>query len=165
MCINFPFTQKSAHLAKSYWKEGRRFVVWGRDELCISDCVKKEEKDETQYFTGSNVNEIPEDFVLEETNININEATEVNGDVALTGNININNAFMAVGDIVFDGDVKNSNNSVIYSKYGSIVIDSQNVNLNGLVYAPFGDVVVKGQNLNLNSVIIIANKITCFKSA
>lgn len=117
-------------------------------------------KIETQYFSGSNVNEIPEDFVLEETNININEATEVNGDVALTGNININNAFMAVGDIVFDGDVKNSNNSVIYSKYGSIVIDSQNVNLNGLVYAPFGDVVVKGQNLNLNSVIIIANKIT-----
>ena len=97
---------------------------------------------------------------MEETNININEATEVNGDVSLTGNININNAFMAVGDIVFDGDVKNSNNSVIFSKYGDIVIDSQNVNLNGLVYAPFGEVVVTGQNLNLNSVIIIANKIT-----
>ena len=117
-------------------------------------------KIERQYFTGNNVNEIPEDYILEETNININEATEVNGNVALTGNININNAFMAVGDIVFDGDVKNSNNSVIFSKYGDIVIDSQNVNLNGLVYAPFGDVVITGQNLNLNSVIIIANKIT-----
>lgn len=67
---------------------------------------------------------------------------------------------MAVGDIMFDGDVKNSNNSVIFSKYGDIVIDSQNVNLNGLVYAPFGEVVVTGQNINLNSVIIIANKIT-----
>lgn len=118
-----------------------------------------QQKIENKYFSG-NVKEIEEDYILEETNININEATEVNGDVALTGNININDAFMAVGDIVFDGDVKNSNNSVIFSKYGNIVIDSQNVNLNGLVYAPFGDVVVSGQNLNLNSVIIIANKIT-----
>lgn len=117
-------------------------------------------KIEAQYFSGNNVNEIQDDYILEETNININEATEVNGEVCLTGNININNAFMAVGDVVFDGDVKNSNNSVIFSKYGSIVIDSQNVNLNGLVYAPFGDVVITGQNLNLNSVIIIANKIT-----
>lgn len=117
-------------------------------------------KIEKQYFLGNNVNEIQEDYILEETNININQATEVNGDVSLTGNININNAFMAIGDILFDGDVKNSNNSVIFSKYGNIVINSQNVNLNGLVYAPFGEVVVTGQNLNLNSVIIIANKIT-----
>ena len=133
---------------------GTKLECAGKEMIYISGKI------ETQYFSGNNVNEIPEDYVLEETNININEATEVNGDVSLTGNININNAFMAVGDIVFDGDVKNSNNSVIFSKYGDIVVDSQNVNLNGLVYAPFGEVVVTGQNLNLNSVIIIANKIT-----
>lgn len=154
-CVNGSVaTNGSIAASGNFNVNGTRLEHAGEKMIYISGKI------ETQYFSGSNVNEIPEDFVLEETNININEATEVNGDVALTGNININNAFMAVGDIVFDGDVKNSNNSVIYSKYGSIVIDSQNVNLNGLVYAPFGDVVVKGQNLNLNSVIIIANKIT-----
>ena len=48
-----------------------------------------QQKIENKYFSG-NVKEIEEDYILEETNININEATEVNGDVALTGNININ---------------------------------------------------------------------------
>ncbi len=124
------------------------------------DMIYIPEKIQTTYFTGVNVVEISEDYIVEENNININEATEVAGEISLIGNININNAVMASGDIIFDGDVKNSNNSVIYSKYGDIIINSQNVNLNGLVYAPFGDVVVTGQNLNLNSVIIIADKIT-----
>lgn len=48
---------------------------------------------------------------------------------------------------------------MIYSKYGNIVIDSTNVNLNGLVYAPFGSVDVKAMNLNLNNVVIIADSI------
>lgn len=129
-------------------------------EHAEQDMIYIPEKIQTEYFTGSNVVEIAEDYIVEETNININEATEVAGEISLIGNININNAVMASGDIIFDGDVKNSNNSVIYSKYGDIIINSQNVNLNGLVYAPFGDVVVTGQNLNLNSVIIIADKIT-----
>ena len=60
----------------------------------------------------------------------------------------------------FNGEVKNTNDSVIFSKYGDIVIDSTNVNLNGLVYAPFGSVEVKAMNLNLNNVVIIADSIT-----
>ena len=51
--------------------------------------------------------------------------------------------------------MKNSNDSIIYSKYGDIVIDSLNVNLNGLIYAPFGNVEIKAQNLNLNNIVII----------
>ena len=49
---------------------------------------------------------------------------------------------------------------MIFSKYGDIIIESQNLNLNGLVYAPFGDVVVTAQNLNLNNVVIISDTIT-----
>lgn len=92
-------------------------------------------------------------------NINISTPTEVLGEAELTGNININTALKAFEDITLNGEVKNTNDSVIYPKYGDIVIDSTNVNLNGLVYAPFGSVDVKAMNLNLNNVVIIADSI------
>lgn len=60
---------------------------------------------------------------------------------------------------------KNTSGSVIFSEYGDIVIDSQNVNLNGLVYAPFGTVDITAQNLNLNNVIIIADSISLSTSS
>lgn len=118
------------------------------------------DKIESQYFTGSKVDESANDYTLEETNININTPTEVFGEATLTGNININTALKAFEDVNLYGEVKNTNDSVIFSKYGDIIIDSQNVNLNGLVYAPFGDVQITAQNLNLNHVVIIADTIT-----
>ncbi len=82
------------------------------------------------------------------------------GETTLTGNININTALKALEDINLYGEVKNTNDSVLFSKYGDITIDSQNVNISGLVYAPFGDVTITAQNLNLNNVVIIADRIT-----
>ena len=118
------------------------------------------DKIDDQYFSVSNVEEHDEDYTLEELNININIPTEVQGETTLTGNININSALKAMEDVNLYGEVKNTNDSVIFSKYGDIIIDSQNVNLNGLVYAPFGKVTITAQNLNLNNVIIIADSIT-----
>lgn len=118
------------------------------------------DKIDTQYFSVPNVEEHEEDYTLDELNININVPTEVQGDATLTGNININNALKALENINLYGEVKNTNDSVIFSEYGDIIIDSQNVNLNGLVYAPFGTVNITAQNLNLNNVTIIANKIS-----
>lgn len=106
------------------------------------------DKIDNQYFTASNVDAHDEDYILNELNININVPTEVEGEATLTGNININNALKALEDVNLYGEVKNTNDSVIFSKYGDIVIDSQNVNLNGLVYAPFGSVIINAQNLN-----------------
>ena len=117
------------------------------------------DKIDTKYFSGNNVEEHTEDYFLDELNININTPTEVLGEAELTGNININTALKAFEDVTLNGEVKNTNDSVIYSKYGDIVIDSTNVNLNGLVYAPFGSVEVKAMNLNLNNVVIIADSI------
>ena len=117
------------------------------------------DKIDTKYFSGNNVEEHTEDCFLDELNININTPTEVLGEAELTGNININTALKAFEDVTLNGEVKNTNDSVIYSKYGDIVIDSTNVNLNGLVYAPFGSVEVKAMNLNLNNVVIIADSI------
>ena len=118
------------------------------------------DKIDTQYFSDSNVDEHKEDYTLEEMNININRPTEIIGEATLTGNININTALKALEDVNLNGEVKNTNNSVIFSKYGDIVIDSLNVNLNGLIYAPFGNVEITAQNLNLNNVVIIADSIT-----
>lgn len=117
------------------------------------------DKIENQYFSALNVEEHNEDYTLDELNININVPTEVNGEATLTGNININNALKVLEDVKLYGEVKNTNDSIIFSKYGDIVIDSQNVNLNGLVYAPFGTVNITAQNLNLNNVVIIADSI------
>ncbi len=118
---------------------------------------------DNQYFSASNVDEHDEDYILDEMNININVPTEVQGEATLTGNININNALKALEDVNLYGEVKNTNDSVIFSKYGDIFIESQNVNLNGLIYAPFGNVTINAQNLNLNNVVIIAESIvlTC----
>ena len=117
------------------------------------------DKIDTKYFSGNNVEEHTEDYVLDELNINIITPTEVLGEAELTGNININTALKAFEDVTLNGEVNNTNDSVIFSKYGDIVIDSTNVNLNGLVYAPFGSVEVKAMNLNLNNVVIIADSI------
>ena len=121
------------------------------------------DKIDNQYFSASNVEEYDEDFTLDELNININVPTEVQGEATLTGNININNALKALEDVNLYGEVKNTNDSVIFSKYGDINIESENVNLNGLIYAPFGCVNINAKNLNLNSVVIIADSIvlTC----
>lgn len=115
---------------------------------------------EKQYFATQNVDKHDADYALDETNININIPTEIIGEATLIGNININSALKALENVNLYGEVKNTNDSVIFSKYGDIIIDSQNVNLNGLVYAPFGKVDIKAQNLNLNNVIIIADSIT-----
>ena len=121
------------------------------------------DKIDNQYFSILNVEEYDEDYILDEMNININVPTEIQGEATLTGNININTAFKALKDVNLYGEVKNTNDSIIFSKYGDISIDSPNVNLNGLVYAPFGCVNITAQNLNLNNVVIIAESIvlTC----
>ena len=121
------------------------------------------DKIDNQYFLTSNIDEHEEDYILDEMNININVPTEVQGEAKLTGNININSALKALEDVNLYGEVKNTNDAIIFSQYGDIIIDSQNVNLNGLIYAPFGNVNITAQNLNLNNVVIIAESIvlTC----
>lgn len=118
------------------------------------------DKINNQYFMDVNVDEFEDNYNIEETNINITTSTEVLGEASLTGNITISAAFKALDDISFSGDVENTDNSVIFSQFGNINIDSQNISLNGLVYAPNGCVDISAQNLNMNSVVIIADSIS-----
>ena len=94
------------------------------------------DKIDNQYFSTSDIDEHNEDYILDEMNININNALKVFEGVNLYG------------------EVKNTNDSVIFSKYGDIVIDSQNINLNELVYAPFGKVEITAQNLSTSIMLL-----------
>ncbi len=116
-------------------------------------------KIDSRYFT-SHVDTYFEDYFLEDTNININIPIEAEGNIGLTGNINITSGIKALNDVVLSGNVENSQDSVICAETGDIIINTDNVNLNGLVYAPNGCVNITAQNLNINSVIIIADTIT-----
>ena len=104
------------------------------------------DKIDNQYFNASNVDIHNEDYKLDELNININVPTEVQGEATLSGNIHINNALKSMEDISLYGKVKSTNNSVIFSKYRDVIIDSQNANLNGLICVPFGKVIINAQN-------------------
>ena len=74
--------------------------------------------------------------------------------------INLNTQVKAQEDILLMGNVLNTNESIIASETGDIIIDSMNVNLSGLIYAPEGNVSINAQNVNMNNIIIIAQTIT-----
>ena len=133
---------------------GSKLEAVGEDMIYIFDKIDDE------YFSSNDVDSFDDDYTLDEQNITIDTPTEVEGEATLTGNININTALKALENVELYGEVKNTNDSVVFSKYGDVVIDSTNVNLNGLVYAPFGDVVITANNLNFNNVVIIAQHIT-----
>lgn len=97
---------------------------------------------------------------ISQPNINMNTPVDVSGDASLKGNVNISSSVKADSDIVISGNVNNVNNSVLYSEFGDIIIDSNNVNLTGIVYAPLGNVEITANNINLNNVVIIADTIT-----
>ena len=77
----------------------------------------------------------------------------------IKGNINISSGLKALNDVNLSGNVENTQHSAISSQTGDIIINTDNVNLNGIVYAPYGCVNISAMNLNMNSVIIIADKI------
>ena len=80
------------------------------------------------YFSGADVKIYTDDYSYEDININIDDPMNVQGDLTLTGNINLTTAIKAADDVMLNGEVKNTNESVICSENGDIVIDSANVN-------------------------------------
>lgn len=109
------------------------------------------------YFSSGNVEEHNSNYAIKDTNININNPTKISGKLGLYGNVALNSGLMAAGDIKINGDVKNTNNAVLYSRYGDIDISCNNVNLNGLIYAPFGTIYISAQNVNINGIVIASN--------
>lgn len=112
------------------------------------------------YFSGDNVIVYPEDYSNNDMNINLNIPMDVRGTLELTGNISLNTELKTENNIHLTGDAINSNNSIITSQTGDIIIDGMNVNLNGLIYAPDGNILINAQNVNMNNVILIGQTIT-----
>ncbi|MCQ2417905.1 MAG: hypothetical protein MJ071_08885 [Oscillospiraceae bacterium] len=130
---------------------GKAIENAGQDMLYLNSQMNN------MYFSNA---ETMDSLNLAKSNINVGYAVDVNGSASLKGNVNISSAVKAAGDITIDGNCSNAQNAVLYSAFGDIIIDSNNVNLNGIVYAPFGDVVITANNINLNNVVIIADTIT-----
>ena len=121
-------------------------------------------KIESTYFSGGNVDIYDTDYEQSGTNINLNKAIRVNGNLSLNGgNINpaSNLAIMATGNISLLCDTINANNNIIYSKQGNVEIEFPGTaSLQGLIYAPHGNVTISAQGVNLNGVVIIAKNVT-----
>ena len=123
----------------------------GKDMLFIGDKITD------KYFsTAKEVDTL--DFAG--VNVSVNTPFEVKGSAKIDGNANINASIKAEDDITISGNVNNTSNSVIYSEFGDVVMDSTNVNLSGMIYAPLGNVEINAQSINLNNVVIIADTIT-----
>ena len=112
-----------------------------------------------RFFSEDNVESYSEDYVIEDTNINVTVPMDVDGTLEFMGNVNISSSITVLDNIIFNGEVENSSNSIICSETGNITIDTTNVNLNGLIYAPNGCVNISAQNLCLNNIIVIADSI------
>lgn len=128
-------------------------------ENADSDMIYIFDRIEEKYFSGASLNEVENDYISEEEQINIDTPMVISGETSLTGEINVDSALKSLEDVTLKGDVKNKNNSLIFSKYGDISIEYEQLNLNGLIYAPKGTVTIKADSLTLNSVVIIADKI------
>ena len=111
----------------------------------------------SQYFANAQTFDT---LQLSGHNLNLNRTMDVSGEASLQGNVNMNASLRADSDISISGNVSNFNNAVLYSEFGDITIDCNNVSLTGLIYAPLGDVVITANNINLNNVVVIADTIT-----
>ena len=111
----------------------------------------------SRYFANAKTAEV---LNISNHNVNLNTTYDVAGAVSLKGNLNMNASVRADADISISGNVSNFNNAVLYSEFGDVVIDCNNVSFTGLIYAPLGDVVITANNINLNNTVIIADTIT-----
>ena len=111
----------------------------------------------SRYFANA---QTVDDLIISDHNVNLNRTYDAAGEAVLKGNVNVNASIRADADISISGNVSNFNNAVLYSEFGDIVIDCNNVSLTGLIYAPLGDVVINANNINLNNVVVIADTIT-----
>jgi len=109
-----------------------------------------------KYFTDD-CQTYNENLVLSELNNNINQPVYVVGKINIDGNLALNSAIGAVSDITLSNGNFNSNNSVIYSKFGNIRLEGEQISVNGLVYAPFGNVIIDCTDFNTNGLIIAQN--------
>lgn len=130
---------------------GKKTENAGKEMLFIGDKLT------ASYFGGA---EVSDGLNLSKSNINLNKPLDVIGDASLNGNLNLSAPIKADADINISGNVSNVNSPVLYSEFGDITIDCNNVNLNGIVYAPLGNVEIRANNINLNNTVIIADTIT-----
>lgn len=154
LCINGNVhTNKEGVFTAANWNQNGT-ITTGAD---IDERIKHvyvDSKVMSTYFT-ENCTLYEDTYVLSEMNIHVNNPVFARHSIELHGNITLNSYLGTYMDINITGEVENANNAVLYSKFGDITIDTDNVaNMNGLVYAPLGTVTIDASNINFNGVLI-----------
>ncbi|MBS7366024.1 MAG: VWA domain-containing protein [Oscillospiraceae bacterium] len=154
LCINGNVhTNKEGVFTAANWNQNGT-ITTGAD---INERIKHvyvDSKVMSTYFT-ENCTLYEDTYVLSEMNIHVNNPVFARHSIELHGNITLNSYLGTYMDINITGEVENANNAVLYSKFGDITIDTDNVaNMNGLVYAPLGTVTIDASNINFNGVLI-----------
>lgn len=160
--INAQLTTTNGKIATNNYFEGNRSIN-GDGEIIENaniSMVYMEEKIVNTYF--SNPDEYDK-FVIEnddDVNLIINNPTMAYDSILIEKSVTLNSCMMAMNDIDIKSNTDNTGNTVIYSKYGDINIDCNNINLVGLIYAPFGTVKLSAENIQIDGIIIAKNVIT-----
>lgn len=154
LCINGNVhTNKEGVFTAANWNQNGT-ITTGAD---IDERIKHvyvDSKVMSTYFS-ENCTLYEDTYVLSEMNIHVNNPVFARHSIELHGNITLNSYLGTYMDINITGEVGNANNTVLYSKFGDITIDTDNVaNMNGLVYAPLGTVTIDASNINFNGVLI-----------
>lgn len=137
--------------------DGKANINGSKKENACAEMLFIGDKVDAAYFGKADV---AKNLNMQKSNVNVNKALDICGEAAFKGNVNISAAIKAESDINISGNVSNINGNVLYSEFGDIIIDCNNVNLSGLIYAPLGKVIISGNNINLNNAIVIADTIS-----
>ena len=106
--------------------------------------------DQSTYNSGT--------YSCADTNVFVNQALFSYDGIILSGNTNLNAGIGTYDNIEITGNCFNSNQAVLYSRFGDVTITADNsLNLNGLIYAPFGTVTLSAQNVSVNGIILAEN--------
>ena len=111
------------------------------------------EKIQDTYFTN-NCDKYNTSYSINDVNVNLHKSVFAKESINLSGNISLDGCVGSNTDIILNGGTLNSNNTVIYSENGNVIINNDNATINGLIYAPNGKVAISGQNLQVKGAII-----------
>lgn len=106
----------------------------------FSETIKAQAEEAGQIYVGNRT--------FNGSHINVDAPIYVKGDVTVNGShFSGKGCIFATGDITFNGsNLNNSSDDAVcfYSEKGDIIINGENIKLNGIVYAPKGSITING---------------------
>ncbi|MDD2212706.1 MAG: pilus assembly protein [Clostridia bacterium] len=116
----------------------------------FSETIKAQAEEAGQIYVGNRT--------FNGSNINVDAPIYVQGHVTVNGSrFTGKGCIFATGDITFNGsNLNNSSDDAVcfYSQKGDIIINGENIKLNGIVYAPRGSITMNGAHQTVHGRVI-----------